>query len=273
MRRNRSRRTRISFFSFQDIITSVTGVLLLLTLLLAFDLVCRSTLLRAMQPQTLAKDLSESLRGLEEELQQLDMLLADRGALAAELAKTDESEILRQMASLDLEIKHLESEIRQLVRLRDELSEKRSELRIEQRGRSRDRDRLADIREEQRRVEKETDELRATNRRFFRVPPVGGKTPWLVEISGSGIRVAKVGAAQPSQRFERQFLSSAESAFLRWTDAMNADTDYFVLAVRSSGIRVFDAVLRGLRSKSFDVGLEILGEDGVLFDESPETGS
>jgi hypothetical protein len=273
MRRKRPSRVPISLFSFQDIITSVTAILLLLTLLLAFELIQRTAIARSTQPQQVAEKVTESLEDLEAELRQLESQLANQGDAAMELAKYNRQQIQQQVDSVDAEIARLQSEIRQLNALKQKFAEEESVRRLEQRAREKDRKRLADIREQQRRTQQEIEELQNSNRRFFRVPPVSGKVPWLVEIARSHIRVGQVGTQQTTQQFKASMLTSACSSFLQWTKTVSPHSTYFVLAIRPSGARAYSDVLTGLRAQGFDVGFEIIGENDALLDELPARDS
>ena len=93
MRRKRSNQVPITLFSFQDIITSVTAILLLLTLLLAFELVQKAAMARATQPKQVAERVTESLQEIEAQLLELQSKLATQGKVASELAKSEKPEI------------------------------------------------------------------------------------------------------------------------------------------------------------------------------------
>lgn len=269
MRRKRSNQVPITLFSFQDIITSVTAILLLLTLLLAFELVQKAAVARATQPQQVAEQVTESLQDIESQLRELQTKLASQGKLASDLAKSEKPEIQQQLDSVNTEISRLTSEIKRLDALKREVAKESARRKTDLRTRDKDRKKLADIRNEQQQVQKETEELRNSNRRFFRVTPVSGKAPWLVEIAGSRVLVAQMGSESTSRQFDATLLSSAGSEFVNWAKSLSPESDYFVLAIRPSGVKEFREVLERLRERGFAVGFELLGEKDELLERQP----
>jgi hypothetical protein len=269
MRRKRSNQVPITLFSFQDIITSVTAILLLLTLLLAFELVQKAAMARATQPKQVAERVTESLQEIEAQLLELQSKLATQGKVASELAKSEKPEIQQQQDSANVEIAGLNSEIKRLEALKQDIAQEHARRKVELQLRDKDRKSLAGIREEQRRVQKDTDDLQKSNRRFFRVTPVSGKTPWLAEIAASRVLVAQLGSESTSRQFDGSALTGAGSAFVKWAGSLSPGSNYFVLAIRPSGVSEYRDVLQGLRERGFDVGFELLGEKDELLEKQP----
>ena len=68
MRGRRHRNQPFSLFSFQDIITSVTGIVILLTLVLTLDLITRRQSSPAAQSGPSAEDLQTSTARMQERI-------------------------------------------------------------------------------------------------------------------------------------------------------------------------------------------------------------
>ena len=94
--------TKISFFAFQDIITSVSGILILVTLLLATELERRSSDLQEGNPE-LERKLTKALREQRDvEAQNANLrgvLAAAETAPAAEKTESDIARLREQLAA------------------------------------------------------------------------------------------------------------------------------------------------------------------------------
>jgi len=282
-RRGRSKDVAISLFSFQDIITSVTAIMILLVLILTLELVTRvATKGMAAEDRRVAQELKRSVAEMEQRLEQLRKEAAAAQAAASDAAGFSAKETAEKQARAERAAKELQEEIRRLeVQLRDAQSSRRTaegRLAASQTddpeataARAREADaRAAQMeaanREEQRRQESETkrasDGTAAARTLVFNAPPGTTLEPLLVEIAKDGL-VAVGSDGESPHRFAWNLLG-LPAGFGDWLKGRNKTREYVVLILRPSGVERYDAVREAVVSAGFDVGTELIGEQMSL---------
>lgn len=267
-RRRRSAGTPVSFFSFQDIITSVTGILILVTLLMTLELVTRARFLaegpapgpdalpalhRAIQHAEIRRDW---LRG---EVERLGRALASAAATSP-LVTADE-------------LRRIEYEVGSTAERNDAL-------------RARQRETLAAVARERVELEKvaseaesaatraqqlqaKADELRRSNR-LVMLPGAGaGKSPVFVESSAAGLVAGTSdvdGRVMPAKRWPVGSLD----ALTRWAESRSRTREYFLVLVRPDGVETANEAVDRLRDAGFDVGWEPMDAAVTVFQPSRE---
>jgi len=273
----RQRRAPLSLFSFQDIITSVTAIMILLVLILTLELVTRAQRQGvAAEDRQVARELRESVATLQS---QADALRTEQ----EEAART-----ARRAAGLSLaEIHTRHEEAERTVRLLSEenrvLGARVRAVRAEQRTAEREvlaakasvaadvalhasamDSRAAEMEEANLRERHRQDESRRSER-----PPSGGtlvfnqdpdntRSPMLLDVAANGITVLAEDGGNPRQFAWRSGVPPAD--FRRWLSSLNASTEYVVIMLRPSGIDHHDMVRDAVTSAGLDVGLELVGE-------------
>ena len=112
---------KISLFSFQDIITSVTGVMILLTLLLALELVESAQQSPAIQTTELVNDLQEQIAVASAELEDLKKRINASSTELSQSTTTDKD-------AIKLEIQELQKKIAEMNLNQDNLNKKKDNL-------------------------------------------------------------------------------------------------------------------------------------------------
>ena len=267
-RRGRSK-SPFSLFSFQDIITSVTGIIILLMLILAVELVQRKTRGGAETRREVYKDVREALATASTELAALQTggkqelaVIEQAAGVVPEQMRLDQSETEQQLARLKREGEELE---RRQARVRDE--EKRALSRSFERGK--DREEL-----QQREVELDSTRakihaLREQNRLIFNQTSGTGKTPWLVDISGQRFVVGKL-PQQNNADPPRGTVYADSAPLLRFVRSCDRQSEYFVLLVRPSGINAFVELLDAMQNMGFELGFDVIGHDSTIFSVGEE---
>ena len=274
--------TRISFFAFQDIITSVTGILILITLILSLYLnpappVSAEQQQRKQELATTLEQLSQA--NLETEVRQTNLTLLatapSAGRLQAEIGELEG---------------RLAGQSNRLASLRQSAVEeqRKADLRAERLGLSAERDRAG-------RVQREIAELRETNNvevaealqlqeqmrrlqtaiqqaqaehRLWLLPETGnfGKKPILVTVSGTKLTSERF--SEPASR--KEFPAAAarqglEQGLAQW----NPDQDYVVFYVRPSGIEAFSELSDVARRAGFQIGFDAVEENRQIIFSAP----
>lgn len=273
-RRGRATGAAISLFSFQDIITSVTAIMILLVLILTLELISRSQQRGvAAEHQRAARELRVAVGDMEGRAAALRAEIATlqsaaRRSAAFSAAETRDRErqaderARRVMAEVDL----LQSRLRAAAaaRRRDEalLVADRSEAPRESaehvaamnaRATEMEEANRAE-RDRQRRVRAREDGAADAPTFVFNLPPGETLAPRLVEVSAAGIAVTAADDGTP-RRFPRP-----DGNFERWLSGLDSRSEYVVIILRPSGLKFHDAVKQAIESAQLAWGLELVGE-------------
>lgn len=282
-RRGRSKDVAISLFSFQDIITSVTAIMILLVLILTLELVTReATKGMAAEDRRVAQELKRSVAEMESRVQALRHEASAARAAASDAAGFSAKETAEKTARAASEAKDLQEQISQLeVQLRSAQSTRRTaegklaasqtdapETTAEQaraidtRAAEMEAANLAE-RNRQGNEAKEVREGTAAARTLvFNAPPGSTLEPLLVEISKDGLVAVGADGASPG-RFTWNLLG-LPTGFGDWLKARDKRREYVVLILRPSGVDRYDATREAVVSAGFDVGTELIGEQMSL---------
>jgi len=259
MARRRSGAAAFSLFSFQDIITSVTGVVLLVTLLLSLELINRvpgapAAAARPEPAQTELAELQSQVQRLHTELQ------AGQQELAA-FAGTTPAEVRRQQTAVEAEARALEQEALELTQQQASLAGER--LAVDQAAAaSADRQQaLEQTAAERQQAARELAELEDRSAVRFNPAQAAGRSVWLVDIAADVVGIRRFQAGAERTEFRGGLLSSAGSQALAHMRSWRASVDQPVLLVRPSGITAFDEISKELRGRGFDLGFDTLEED------------
>lgn len=282
-RRNRSKDVAISLFSFQDIITSVTAIMILLVLILTLELITReATKGMAAEDRRVAQELQRSVAEMEHRLDKLRQEAATARANATDAAGFSAKESAEQTAQAERDAKELREQIHQLeVQLRSAQSTRRAA----EGSLARSQADTAEATAEQARVvaaragemeaansaekSRQTNEAKqaregptAARTLVFNAPPGSTLKPLLVEISKDGLVAAGTDGASPT-RFSWNLLG-LPSGFGEWLKARDKRREYVVLILRPSGVDRYDATREAVVSAGFDLGTELIGEQMSL---------
>jgi len=277
--------TKISFFAFQDIITCVSGILILITLILATELDRPTSRMTHDADPELERKLSETLRRQAEvdaqnrNLQEL--LAAAETAPATEKLETD---ITRLRAQLTEEKKKHASVAEQLtasrgvIEARDRmlgLTDLKAQIqRVTQEAESlareeaKVRDEMARLDQRAASVQSKLLKLHEREGKLWLIPDKSftTKEPILATISGSGAKVERFDHPDQAKEFSK---SSARAGFDSYLGEAKPLDQYVVFLVRPSGIELFQRLVKLAREKGFEVGFDALEEDREIHFTTP----
>lgn len=273
-RRGRNREAAISLFSFQDIITSVTAIMILLVLILTLELITRTQQKGvAAADRQVARDLRQAVEDMERRADALRAELADLQSSARQSATFSEEETRRReqeaaarAAELAEEIALLESRLRQAASARRQAEAALVDVPTLPPDASAEHvaamdARAQDIEEVNRRERERQRQAKAkpgdeAPTLLFNRPEGEALRPRLVEVSGEGVAVMGRDGEEP--RLFRGLLAAAE--FDRWLESLDPSKDYVVVILRPSGIGRYDKVLEAVKDAGLGVGAEMVGE-------------
>lgn len=278
-----ARRTqRMNLFSFQDIIMSVMGILLLITLLLALFLVTPSK--ANLSNQEAIKELETDLANAMNEETTLQaramslsstlVLLRDRpdtNRITSELSRIREGIIAKSnsLEEVNQQIADLKaSRAEQVVKLglnylMQETEQIKEQAKQAEEANTKDQ---ALIREQKQRV-KEAQEslvtLRKEANKLWVIPSSQGtgKEPLLVTVSGEGIELNRFNRPEEKKTFPK---SSAVTELKAELAGMKTTKDYILFFIRPSGVTLYRECRSEVDASSFKVGFDAVEEKAEL---------
>lgn len=258
MRHRRTHESPFSLFAFQDIITSVTGVVILVTLLITLALITRELQTLDTQSLNVAEDITPVLFATQQEIDTLQARIEKDTETISALADISASQVRRELHELQLRI---DSVVIQNKSLRDQLRRTVNHL-AKWKSREREVDETRELLEslevDLQTLLQKREELLKDNSLIYNPQQASGKAAWLVDIDGHTLRVSRLRAADTTQVFENT------SAFLRWAKERDRSAEYFVLMVRPAGIVNYRRIYIALTESNYDLGIDLIGQDHTV---------
>jgi len=265
----RSRRqaaTKVSFFAFQDIITSVSGILIIIVLLMI--------LMVEDAPPDDAKGTPyagsvEKLAGVENDLAKVRDKITDlQKILKTLITAPREEEIQKEIKLLEAELANLTTQVKeknlevdffvmppseQAGALAD-AGARNQAIEKELAGKTDERDKLLDVKREI-----EASITKARNDVFITAgSPDDNRTPTIILVSSTGIEQYSVGKNAPDAKHDA---ATAISSFKNLLGTMDPATSYVLFYIKPSGVPLFGQLLEEVRKTQFSVGYDALTEN------------
>jgi hypothetical protein len=277
--------SKISFFAFQDIITAVSGILILVTLILATDLEkplqSRSENADPKLEQQLQEILRQQLEADAQNSRLQQLLAAAEAAPALEKLEADVSRLRSQLSDEQnkqtsiadqmtanqkateardkiLGLSDLKATIQHTIQEAESIAQKDAKVRSEMDGQE----------QEVARAQYRLLKLRQREGQLWLIPDKSTTTkePILVTVSGSGAIIERFD--HPDQRRELD-AANADSEFESYLNKSKPLDQYVVFLIRPSGIALFQELLKSARDKGFDVGFDALEENKQIHFSTP----
>ena len=273
---------RMNRFTFQDIIMSVMGILLLITLLLALFLVTPSK--ANLSNQEAIKELETDLaNAMNEEttLQARAMSLSstllqlrdrpDTNRITSELSRIREGIIAKSnsLEEVNQQIADLKaSRAEQVAKLGlnylvQEIEQIKEQAKQAEEANTKDQ---ALIREQEQRVKEARESLvtlRKEANKLWVIPSSQGtgKEPLLVTVSGEGIELNRFNRPEEKKTFPK---SSAVTGLKVELAGMKTTKDYILFFIRPSGVTLYRECRSEVDASSFKVGFDAVEEKAEL---------
>lgn len=258
-------RPALSLFAFQDIITAVSGVIILIMLLLTLSLTQLATMESVVESKV-SDNTGGRLTSLQRRLDSLQAEYQKNEETLDTISSLPASEQLRHLESLRLDIHQLQAT---LAAKESDFQDSQIKNNVLESANSRfsvlksDLDTTLQSIEE---LEKQLAELRAANRVIFNPDARSKKRGWLIDLSEQEILAAEVGKEAVPKRFSKTSQRRRTADFLRWAGTRDPTREYFVLIVRPKMISLYHHLREGLEAKDFDLGFDLLGSDDTVID-------
>ncbi len=252
-----------SLFSFQDIITSVTGIVILIALLLAIEVVYQRAASPTGRRQLLVRESQAALLDAQQQIAAIEARLAGESSLLDELA----SAIPERMAEEDAELQKRSEELRREIQALEKAElRQQGEVQAAQTrdfDRRTDRTRAAALQAEVERLNEQRKSLHEGGRLFFRATQ-GTKRAWLTEISLQAIRCAAIDDPDNPVSIKGSTAEDRVKSLLAFARRRPSDREYFVLFVKPGAEAQFEVISTVLEKQGFDIGFDLLGENQTV---------
>jgi hypothetical protein len=247
----------MSLFSFQDIITATTGILILLALVLALSVIIQGA--ESEIESDFADDSQIALRdNLIKEVASINQVLRELDESASKWVGLSPRELQSKINTEQLKAEQLKEDIADykaaLINQQKQFVDSKYEKKT------------ADL---QQQINQQKDEiskavaklknLKLADRIVYNFRS-NTKTPWLVQIADTEIVACKLGSNSKPLEFKFAFELN------KFASSVNQANQYFVLFVKPSGIDNYRTINGYLRNENFDLGLELIGEDQTVID-------
>lgn len=261
----------ISLFSFQDIITSTTAILIVIVLCLSLELLNRSLdSPQSVDLQTI-EDLRESVSQLQASLTALQVRPAIESELLSEAARTTPNQLQAELQDLERQLQALQTEIDNESARAAQLAEIAKQTEAALFDAKPRLDELARLQEQTEAMQAKVEELKNLQRPLFSMPRGDNRAGWVVVVSDGRIETAPMGQPSVPLVFDDpitfSILSSRLSARFRgWLEDAANSRLYLLVLVRPDGARLFSHLEDELVQRDVSFGFDLVAADQQVLD-------
>ncbi len=279
MARNEEENSAVSLFSFQDIITSITGIMFLVVLMLIIMLVNSSLPDDASEYDSEIKSNRKYLQDLQKELAQLQLNNAylDEKLAALNLLSPEEYDARKQQLQQQIAIS------RQQLSLMEQRSHEQNQLiitlqtQLDQTHRSHQQihHELAELNKDIELKENEKSQLQRQNKireqlLKYTVQRHSGKSPLLLEVKNHSLKVLQLDRQQTVDLSSSSGMDETLQNLERFLLDKDPELYYFSAVFAPGAFQYAQTILSLLKKHQFERGIEILPNDRVSLWEEPE---
>jgi hypothetical protein len=250
----------ITLFAFQDVIMSVSGIIIVLVLMLSLELIQRPEHNSAAAAAQSAVQIQREIEQAEADAAALEQLVRETNARIENSAGLSAAELQRQTSITLADTLQLDAEIAALQARVESLKGADRELRAKTFEQQDSRRQVESARRKAAELERALEEGQRDNRPLFSLPRGFDKAGWIAVLSESEVAVAPLGRASRPLVFAADsglLADSAAGKFLEWTRSQSASNLYVLLVIRPDGISVFEQVAEGLDLRGIAYGFDL----------------
>ena len=264
--RPRSGAPAFSLIAFQDIITCVMGIMLLITLMLSLQIETSTS--TGLDPDMIKslEMLSQESQGLLNEVDTLERQVAEQLSLLNTEAIFD-VQILGQSREIIVnEVAAARNDLARLEELRRNSGDRLKDVSEKYSDRKGDIERSQQLQQENHKLEEKLQQLRNGQRRVYNSHDSASKDCWLVEISESNdIQVALIGQNRPPQRF------ASLNDLIGWVKLQKGQNTAFMLLIKPNAADSLEELTQELVELAAPFGFDLLPQDATAID--PDSGA
>ena len=276
MPRRDDENSAVSLFSFQDIITSITGIMFLVVLMLVLSLLSSHIPEKTSAQSRENARLKAEAAALQAAVNTLKLHNQDNDRQLAELRKLSPEELHRRLTVLQETLKKMQENFKQQEaamfqqKSRNDLAEKKlaqldaMTVKLTESNTIRQKQ-LAVTQQELQKLRHKFEQQKSLLR--YSIERSSGKTPILIELGSDGIQLLDTSTMQKQDlrgKGIEDSLNNLQNIFPQFDPARY----YFSAAVKPGGFIYAGKVLQLLKKSGFERGVEILPDDrSSLFQE------
>lgn len=264
----RSTQPAISLFAFQDIITAVSGILVLMTLLLAMDLTePRDAAHEAMDES--ADELQTQLVDLNTEIRRVSQELDESGELARRAAENPRSQLQRKIKLRKSSIESEQSRLTRLQKSSKELDRAERQAKTASRQAADNEQQLEELQEEVESLETQLTRLENGSTSRYATPEgIGGDEGWLCEVTAGGLKLMRIDSPDDSRVIPvsdlyldgKQLLSRLKN----WIESETPRPKYLLFLLRPDGSAFMDVINAELPGLGIEYATDLIAADHVI---------
>jgi len=259
----------ISLFAFQDIITSVTAIVLVVVLLLTLELAQSQPGEATESLDAVASQLSARIQEVQNRLKEIQISLDKGDDFVQEIAATSPAELRSEQQRREQSIADLKKELQEQEELKTRNESERRSVETATFD-------LAPTREENARILAEVQQLEQTlvaeekdGRVLFTLPKGFTKPGWIAVIEPEKVSTAPMEKEFSPQVFTGAgglFSRSAARQFVDWIKAEKRTDAYFLILLRPESAKMFDELEEMLEKESIAFGFDVITADQPVLD-------
>lgn len=273
MARRRRSNSGISFFAFQDIITSVTAIIIVVVLLLALDLTQQDPGTVGM-PLVLAEELEQRIDAIRAELDDVKSRAEAADDVIQDITNQTPEEIKNEIAARGRDIEDLRSKLERQTKYRNDWEAREQAALVKKYEQEPLRQELEQLQRELAGLRKQSAEEVTDDRPIFTLPQGLNKTGWLVVVDADRISTAPIGMSVKPRVFATSnslFGKTAAEHFAKWIGTDSHRSDYFLVLIRPDGSATYDLLAGELEGLSVSFGYDLIDQSQEIF--HPERGA
>ncbi len=259
-----------SLFAFQDIITSVTGILIMIMLILCLTLFksedseSNHEAIDVSDAQKKLKIKQEELEKIREELTSVNQINQLATTLSPEQIKERLRDANRRSADAGKLISKLRADAEQqsqdLAQAQDAFAKNETL-----------RKKIEELENASQKATSDLDALKKSNRVAYSFTDADNVSAWIIDLNGTKTRAAIANQKMKAKIFDDQYTSTRIQKIINWANSLDASSNYLVFMIRSENVKAYAEIRAALEKKGFKFGLNVVGSDVEIVD--PETGA
>jgi len=250
-----------SLFAFQDIITCVMGIMLLLTLMMVLQVnVSPGTGMDAAMQTTVTNLTNESQRLLADTTA-LEIQVREQLAVMNSSALLDAEILIKSRDLISADVTAAAADLNRVKELSGASSERLKDVGTEFQLRQGDAEESRRLQQEIAEIQKELQKLKSGDRKIYNAHDSAAKTCWLVELSATHeIKVAQLGQPGPPRLF------TDIDRLLEWFKTVSSDDVAFMILLKPDATPLFDQISATLIPLGTPFGFDLLPQNATAFD-------
>lgn len=266
MARRKAQGPSVSFFAFQDIITSVVGIFVLITLIMMVELVTRKASASGSNQavddtfSAVIVELQQQYEALEARSAKLDTMAKKIGSVQVFNRDEVTKELQASIQSLNEQLERTERRNQEIQRVIDEQKKLQSDLQMEVRNRSPDREELEKLRKDLEKLDTRLAKLNTQEPLIYKSQSLDGRNVVVLEITSREIAILDLAGDTRVTLRGRYFAGE----FKDWMRKQTISRNHFFLLIRPGGSDNFQQIREVLDNSKASYGYDVLDMEKSL---------